>query len=159
VLPKDVPEMQAQTEIYSKDRPLMRARTKRIRYAVKSPMVDPSKSRIGYCFRGGGVELGSTGARWWRMSRSRLVPATTRRDGEERQGHVPDPARRRGRGLPAAGGRQGVQELRGRKVPFQLEVTAAPATASLPKKTRPRSNAKASRSPQRRETLKELFGS
>jgi dienelactone hydrolase len=27
VLPKDVPEMQAQTEIYSKDRALMRART------------------------------------------------------------------------------------------------------------------------------------
>ena len=27
VLPKDVPEMTAQTEIYSKDRPLMRART------------------------------------------------------------------------------------------------------------------------------------
>ncbi len=65
VLPKDVPEMQAQTEIYSKDRPLMRARTQAGYDALlKSPLVDPSKvALIGYCFGGGvGVEFGSTGA-------------------------------------------------------------------------------------------------
>ena len=44
VLPKDVPEMQAQTDIYTKDRPLMRARTQAgFDTLVKNPMVDPSK--------------------------------------------------------------------------------------------------------------------
>src|SRR5881394_4155738 len=43
VLPKDVPEMQAQTAIYTKDRPLMRARTQAGYDAlIKNPMVDPS---------------------------------------------------------------------------------------------------------------------
>src|SRR5437588_1935603 len=65
VLPKDVPEMQAQTAIYSKDRPLMRARTRAGYDAlIKNPMVDASKVvLIGYCFGGAvGVEFGSTGA-------------------------------------------------------------------------------------------------
>src|SRR5215468_8368757 len=65
VLPKDVPEMTAQTEIYSKDRPLMRARTQAgYDTFMKNPMVDPSKvALIGYCFGGAvGVEFGSTGA-------------------------------------------------------------------------------------------------
>jgi dienelactone hydrolase len=65
VLPKDVPEMQAQIAIYSDDRPLMRARTQAGYDALlKNPMVDPAKvALIGYCFGGGvGVEFGSTGA-------------------------------------------------------------------------------------------------
>jgi len=65
VLPKDVPEMQAQTDIYTKDRPLMRARTQAgFDTLVKNPMVDASKvAVIGYCFGGfGAVEFGSTGA-------------------------------------------------------------------------------------------------
>src|SRR5947208_8554690 len=64
-LTKDVPEMTAQTEIYSKDRPLMRARTQAgYDTFMKNPMVDPSKvALIGYCFGGAvGVEFGSTGA-------------------------------------------------------------------------------------------------
>ena len=64
VLPKDVPEMQAQIAIYSDDRPLMRARTQAGYDALrKNPMVDPAKvALIGYCFGGGvGVEFGSTG--------------------------------------------------------------------------------------------------
>src|SRR5215472_15621407 len=64
VLPKDVPEMTAQTTIYSNDRPQMRARAQAGYDAlIKSPMVDPAKvALIGYCFGGGvGVELGSTG--------------------------------------------------------------------------------------------------
>src|SRR6516162_8632918 len=54
VLPKDVPEMQAQTDIYTKDRPLMRARTQvGFDTLVKNPLVDPSKvALIGYCFGG-----------------------------------------------------------------------------------------------------------
>src|SRR5215468_7262404 len=65
VLPKDVPEMTAQTTIYTKDRPLMRARTQAgFDTLLKNPMVDASKvALIGYCFGGAvGVEFGSTGA-------------------------------------------------------------------------------------------------
>ena len=65
VLPKDVPEMQAQTAIYTKDRPLMRARTQAgFDTLIKNPMVDASRvALIGYCFGGAvGVEFGSTGA-------------------------------------------------------------------------------------------------
>src|SRR5439155_9730830 len=65
VLPKDVPEMQAQIAIYDKDRALMRARTQAAFDAlVKNAMVDPSRiALIGYCFGGGvGIEFASTGA-------------------------------------------------------------------------------------------------
>jgi len=64
VLPKTVPEMQAQIAIYSDNRPLMRARTQAgYDELIKNPMVDPAKvALIGYCFGGGvGVEFGSTG--------------------------------------------------------------------------------------------------
>src|SRR5690242_20604158 len=64
VLPKDMPEMQAQTTLYMNDRPLVRARTQAGYDAlIKQPMVDASKvALIGYCFGGGvGVEFGSTG--------------------------------------------------------------------------------------------------
>ena len=65
VLPKDVPEMQAQTRIYNGDRALMKARTQAGFDALtRNPMVDASKvALIGYCFGGAvGVEFGSTGA-------------------------------------------------------------------------------------------------
>ncbi len=65
VLPKTVPEMQAQTDIYTKNHPLMRARTQAgFDQMLKEPMVDASKvALIGYCFGGAvGVEFGSTGA-------------------------------------------------------------------------------------------------
>src|SRR4249920_3110971 len=84
VLPKDVPEMQAQTAIYSKDRPLMRARTQAgFDALVKNPMVDASKvALIGYCFGGAvGVEFGSTGARFWPMLQSTARSANTSRAG------------------------------------------------------------------------------
>src|SRR5262245_5665893 len=64
VLPKDVPEAQAQMGIYTKDRALMKARAK-VGYdtLLKNPMVDAGKvALIGYCFGGMvGVEFGSTG--------------------------------------------------------------------------------------------------
>ncbi len=65
VLPKDVPEAQAQMGIYTKDRALMKARAKAgYDTLLKNPMVDASKvALIGYCFGGMvGVEFGSTGA-------------------------------------------------------------------------------------------------
>jgi len=65
VLPKDVPEMQAQIAIYNKDRPLMKARAKAgYDTLLKNPMVDASKvAQIGYCFGGTvGVEFAATGA-------------------------------------------------------------------------------------------------
>src|SRR5262245_19067901 len=65
VLPKDVPEMQAQTAIYTNDRALMRARTQAgFDALLKNPNVDATRvALIGYCFGGTvGVEFGSTGA-------------------------------------------------------------------------------------------------
>jgi hypothetical protein len=71
VLPKDVPEMQAQTTIYSNDRALMRARTQAgYDTLLKSPMVDPAASSSARPAR-----------RSPRMSRSTARFATTRRDG------------------------------------------------------------------------------
>jgi dienelactone hydrolase len=64
VLPKEVPEMQAQMGIYTKDRALMKARAKAgYDTLVKNPMVDASRvALIGYCFGGMvGVEFGATG--------------------------------------------------------------------------------------------------
>ena len=64
ILPKDVPEAQAQMGIYTADRALMKARAKAgYDTLIKNPMVDGSKvALIGYCFGGMvGVEFGSTG--------------------------------------------------------------------------------------------------
>ena len=65
VVPKTVPEMTAQTDIYNKDRAKMRTRA-RAGYDVlaRNPMVDAAKiAIIGYCFAGTvGMELAETGA-------------------------------------------------------------------------------------------------
>jgi dienelactone hydrolase len=65
VRPKTVPEMQAQTAIYSKDRALMRARVQAGFDVLRNnPMVDTSKiATVGYCFGGEvGIEFAETGA-------------------------------------------------------------------------------------------------
>jgi dienelactone hydrolase len=163
VLPKDVPEMTAQTEIYSKDRPLMRARTQAgFDALIKNPMVDPSKvALIGYCFGGGvGVEFGSTGAPlvanvsihgsfrdhaagWAKNAKGTYLIL----HGAEDQGFP----------LPVVD--KVVQELRGAKVPFQLEVYGGTGHGfSTPKnKAEERANAESIATTTR--TLKELFGS
>lgn len=65
VLPKEIPDMQAETAKYNKDRQLMRARAQAgLDTLRQNPMVDPSRiAVIGYCF-GGTVaqELSHTGA-------------------------------------------------------------------------------------------------
>ena len=62
---KTVPEFQAQSAIYNKDRPLMRARAQAGFEALRdNPMVDPAKiAVVGYCFGGTvAIELAETGA-------------------------------------------------------------------------------------------------
>jgi dienelactone hydrolase len=65
VRPKTVPEMQAQTSMFTKDRPLMRSRTQAgFDILRNNPRVDPAKiATVGYCFGGEvGVEFAETGA-------------------------------------------------------------------------------------------------
>jgi hypothetical protein len=62
--PKTVPEMTALTDVYNKNRPLMRTRSRSgFDELAKNAMVDASKiAVIGYCFGGTvAVELGETG--------------------------------------------------------------------------------------------------
>jgi len=65
VRPKTVPEMQAQTSLYTANRPLMRARTQAGFDVLRTnPMVDMSRiATVGYCFGGEvGIEFAETGA-------------------------------------------------------------------------------------------------
>ena len=162
VLPKDVPEMQAQIAIYVKDRPLMRARTQAgFDVLVKNPMVDPSRiALIGYCFGGGvGVEFGSTGA---------PLAANVAIHGSFRD-HAPGWAKNvKGMflilhgaedvGYPLPVVDKVIQELREAKVPFQYEVYSGTGHGfSTPKnKAEERANVQSINSTAR--TLKELFG-
>jgi dienelactone hydrolase len=163
VLPKDVPEMQAQTTIYTKDRPLMRARTQAgFDALIKNPMVDAGRiALIGYCFGGAvGVEFGATGAPlaanvsihgsfrdhepgWAKNAKGRFLIL----HGAEDEGYP----------LPAVD--KVVQELRGAKVPFQLEVYSGTGHGfSTPKnKDEERANTLSIETTAR--TLKDLFGS
>jgi len=162
VLPKDVPEMQAQIAIYIKDRALAHARTQAgFDVLAKNPMVDPSKiALIGYCFGGFiGVEFGATGA---------PLVANVAIHGSFRD-HAPGWAKNAkgmflilhgaedvGYPLPVVD--KVIQELREAKVPFQYEVYSGTGHGfSSPKnKAEERANAQSIASTAR--TLKELFG-
>jgi dienelactone hydrolase len=162
VLPKDVPEMTAQTNIYSKDRPLMRARTQAgFDVLVKNPMVDTSKiALIGYCFGGAvGVEFGSTGA---------PLALNVSIHGSFRDHHAGWAKNAKGmymilhgaedEGFPLPVVDKVIQELRGAKVPFQYEVYSGTGHGfSSPKnKAEERANEQSIASAGR--TMKELFG-
>ena len=104
VLPKDVPEMTAQTTIYNQNRPLMRSRaTAGFDVLKANPLVDPARiAVVGYCF-GGTVAVGTRRDR--RSDRrhgvgARLVPQLRAGSRREHQGPGADPARRRGRSCP-----------------------------------------------------------
>ena len=162
VLPKNVPEMQAQIAIYTNDRALMRARTQAaFDTLLKSPMVDASRvALIGYCFGGGvGIEFGSTGvplvanvsihgsfrdhaAGWAKNAKGMYLILHGAED----------------ESFPLSTVDKVVQELRGAKVPFQLEVYSGTGHGfSTPKnKAEERANAQSIASTAR--TLKELFG-
>ncbi len=162
VLPKNVEEMTAQTQIFRKDPALTKARTQAgYDTLVKNPMVDASKvALIGYCFGGDvGVVFGSTGAPlaanvsihgsfgsypagWAKSAKGMFLIL----HGAEDQGY------------PLTKVNEVVQELRGAKVPFQLEVYSGTGHGfSSPKgKDEERANAQSIASTGR--TLKELFG-
>jgi len=163
VLPKDVAEMQAQTAIYTKDRALMRARTQAgFDTLVKNPMVDASKlAVIGYCFGGDvGVEFGATGA---------PLTANVAIHGSFRDREAGWAKNVKGmylilhgaedEGYPLTTVERVVQELRGAKVPFQLELYSGTGHGfSTPKNSaEERANAQSIATTAR--TLKELFGS
>jgi dienelactone hydrolase len=163
VVPKNLDEIQAQTAIFRKDRPLLKARTQAgFDALVKNPMVDASKiALIGYCFGGAvGVEFGSTGAPlaanvsihgsfggheagWAKSIKGRYLIL----HGAEDQGYP----------LTTVNGI--VNDLRDAKVPFQLEVYSGTGHGfSRPKnKEEERANTESIASTGR--TLKEMFGS
>jgi dienelactone hydrolase len=162
ILPKDVPEMTAQTTIYSNDRPLMRARTQAAwDTLIKNPMVDASKvALVGYCFGGAvGVEFGSTGA---------PLVANVSIHGSFRDHHAGWAKNAKGmylilhgaedEGFPLPVVDKVVQELRGAKLPFQLEVYSGTGHGfSTPKnKAEERANTQSIATTAR--TFKELFG-
>ena len=162
VLPKDVPEMQAQIAIYDKDRALMRARTQAaFDVLVRNPMVDPSRiALIGYCFGGGvGIEFAATGA---------PLAANVSIHGSFRDRAPGWAANAKGMflilhgaedvGFPLTTVDRLIQELRTAKVPFQYEVYSGTGHGfSSPKnKAEERANAQSIGATAR--TLKELFG-
>jgi dienelactone hydrolase len=64
VVPKTVPEMTKLTDVYNKDRQLMRARARAgFDVLARHPLVDPAKlALVGYCFGGTvAIELAETG--------------------------------------------------------------------------------------------------
>ena len=162
VLPKDVPEMQAQTAIYTKDRPLMRARTQAgYDTLIKNPMVDASRvALIGYCFGGAvGVEFGSTGAP---LLANVAIHGSFRDHDANWAKNVKgmylilhgaeDP------GYPLTTVGKVVDELRGAKVPFELEVYSGTAHGFSTPKNKDEERANATSIATTARTLKELFG-
>jgi dienelactone hydrolase len=164
VLPKDVPEMQAQTDIYTKNHALMRSRTQvGFDTMLKNPDIDASKiALIGYCFGGAvGLEFGSTGA---------PLAANVAIHGSFRE-RDPNWAKTvkgmylilhgaEDEGYPFATTVSGViQDLRAAKVPFEFELYSGTGHGfSTPKnKDEERANAESIATTTR--TLKQLFGS
>ena len=100
VVPKNLDEVVAQTSLFRKDRALLKARTQAgFDALVKNPMVDAVEGGAGRLLlrrRGRrGIRLDRRAARGQRLD-PRLVRRPRSGLGEEHQGHVPDPARRRG---------------------------------------------------------------
>ena len=152
----------AQTTIYSDDRPLMRARTQAGYDALlKNPMVDPAKvALIGYCFGGGvGVEFGSTGA---------PLVANVSIHGSFRDHHAGWAKNAKGmylilhgaedEGFPLPVVDKVIQELRGAKVPFQLEVYSGTGHGFSTPEEQGRGARQRAVDRLDRRTLKELFG-
>jgi dienelactone hydrolase len=163
VLPKNLEEIKAQTDMFRKDRALLRARTQAaFDTLTKDPKVDPARiALIGYCFGGtAGVEFGSTGA---------PLAANISIHGSF-GGHAPGWAKNaKGMYLILHGAEDKnyslakavnsvIDELRAAKVHFELEVYSGTGHGfSRPKnKDEERANAESIATTAR--TLKEIFG-
>jgi dienelactone hydrolase len=162
VLPKDVPEMTAQTTIYSNDRPLMRERAKAgFDTLVKNPMVDTAKlALIGYCFGGTvGIEVGSTGA---------PLALNVSIHGSFRDHHAGWAKQAKGmylilhgaedEGFPLPVVDKVVQELRVEKVPFQVEIYSGTGHGFSSPKNQAEERANAQSIASTTRTMKEMFG-
>jgi dienelactone hydrolase len=164
VLPKDVPEMQAQTNIYTKNHALLRAHTQAgFDTLIKNPMVDASKiALVGYCFGGAvGVEFGATGA---------PLAANVAIHGSFRE-RDPDWAKNvkgmylilhgaEDEGYPFATTVSGViQDLRAAKVPFEFELYSGAGHGFSNPKNKDEEHANAESIATTTRALKQLFGS
>ncbi|HLH96682.1 MAG TPA: dienelactone hydrolase family protein [Xanthobacteraceae bacterium] len=162
VLPKTVPEMEAQTDIYTHNHPLMRARTQAgFDTLAKNPLVDASKiALIGYCFGGAvGLEFSSTGAP---LAANVAIHGSFRdRDADWAKNvkgmylilHGADDM-----GYPLTTVNGVINDLRAAKVPFELEVYSGTGHGfSTPKNpAEERANAESIATTAR--TLKQIFG-
>jgi dienelactone hydrolase len=162
VLPKTVPEMQAQTDIYTHNHPLMRARTQAgFEVLTKNPLVDATKvALIGYCFGGAvGVEFGSTGA---------PLAANVAIHGSFRE-RDPDWAKNvkgmylilhgaEDMGYPLTVVNGVINDLRAAKVPFEVEVYSGTGHGFSNPKGAAEERANAESIATTARTLKQLFG-
>jgi dienelactone hydrolase len=162
VLPKTVEEMQAQTQIFRKDPELSKART-RAGYdtLIKNPMVDVSKvALVGYCFGGDtGVLFGSTG-----------VPLALNVAIHGSFGQYPEGWAKsaKGRYLILHGSEDKnyplpkvvkvIDELRGAKVPFKLELYSGTGHGFSTPKNKDEERANALSIDTASRNMKELFG-
>ena len=162
ILPKNPEEMSAQTSIYRKDRALMKARTQAgFDTLIKNPMVDPTKvALVGYCFGGDvGLEFGSTGAPllanvaihgsfdsytpgWAKNAKGMFLILHGAED----------------KGFPLTTVAMVVDELRGAKVPFQLEVYSGAGHGFSTPKGRDNERANTQSISTTTRVLKEVFG-
>jgi dienelactone hydrolase len=163
VLPKEVADMQAQTDIYTKNHPLMRARTQAgYDTMLKQPLVDASKvALIGYCFGGAvGVEFGATGVP---LTANVAIHGSFRERDADWATHIKGMYLilhgAEDMGYPFATTVSGViADLRAAKVPFEFELYSGTGHGfSNPKgKDEERANAESIATTTR--TLKQLFG-
>jgi dienelactone hydrolase len=162
ILPKNVEEMTAQTQIYSRDRPLMRARTQAgYDTLIKNAMVDATRvSLVGYCFGGAvGVEFGSTGA----PLTANVAIHGSFRDHEAGWAKsakgmylILHGAEDPGYPLPVVD--KVIQELRSAKVPFQYEVYSGTGHGFSSPKGKDEERANAQSIATTSKVFKELFG-
>ena len=161
LLPKNLDEVMAQTEMFRKDRALMRARAQAgFDTLVKQPMVDASRiALIGYCFGGAvGVEFGSTGA---------PLAANVAIHGSF-GGHAPGWAKTaKGMFLILHGAEDPnypvefskvIDELKGAKTPFEVELYSGTAHGFSSPKNKAEERAITQANATTGRTLKELFG-
>jgi dienelactone hydrolase len=161
MLPKNLEEITAQTDMFRKDRALLNARTQAgFDTLLKQPQVDASRiALIGYCFGGTvGVEFGATGA---------PLAANVAIHGSF-GGHAAGWAKNaKGMFLILHGAEDPnypvefskvIDELKAAKTPFEVEMYSGTAHGFSPPKNKAEERAIAQAKATTGRTLKELFG-